>query len=1053
MRLTNFWIVVMGLLVACNAHAIGYSASITTAYPAQAISTSAPQVVWTAGGAYSTCDDCVSNKMPIGFAFTFAGTTYNNWSMSTNGVIFFETVGTGNSSGSTAYTPSNLPSTALGNPAKAALMPFWADLQHNASAAGANDVGQPANASFYQYQVLTPSTGVQVLVVQLKNVNFWNSGGVYVNMQIQLWSTGQIVYSYGSMQATTAALRIGLQSVGGTYCHTLASNQTTALSNQSFVYEWNPSAAACAPQTAVNHYELRHDGAATLCAEPVTILACTSATSPCPAANILSANSSPALISPITARVTLSGTGATSVTQSPPSVNIQPTDPLQTVNLTWASGSSGTATLALSSSVTAAGALKCTNVAGTASSTCTMSVANTSCIAPPHHFEVQGPASGSTCANITFTIKAWADAGQTIAYTTAVTTGTLTASGNPASIPSLGAFTIPAGSSTVSVTPISFPSAGTSTFTATATPALVGSTTCNFGGTSSCAFPVGSCVGDFNCVEATGSGASASDSSSVTGRLYTKRAGTSFSFDVVARKGDGTVDATYASGGAKSVTVELVDGTGATACASRGALSPSVSVTQNFLVGDAGRKSYSFNVANVHQNLRCRVTDTTTTPTIAKACSVDNFAIRPSAITLATSASAPPPPAANATNATPAIRAGIGFTLQASTTTGTNYAGTLTLDSSKLTAQTTSQATSAASGGVVGSLTPGTLTTNATPQPTNNATYSEVGYLYLAAGAVFDNNFTAVDSENGDCVAGSFSDALTAGRYGCSIGNTGPVSLGRFVPDHFDTEIVQVTSPIPCPTTVTCPANVSGASGLLYANQPFNLAVTAKNAIGTGGTTANYQGVFAKATALSAWSAAGNTGVANPGSGTLSNTSVASGSYSAGRATAQPRYALGTVTTAPAPTYFRAVDTDNTTSLRTGAVEAGLEVANGRIKLPNAYGSERLALPLTATVQYFNGASWVTSFTDNATSFNSNLTSNSGNVAATILNGLATGLVIVNPALTAVSNGVRTFNVAAPMTMGSANITLNSPSYLPSFTSRATFGVFKSPLIYRREIY
>ena len=174
--------------------------------------------------------------MPIGFAFTFAGTTYNNWSMSTNGVIFFETSSTGNSTGNSAYTPSNLPSTALGNPAKAALMPFWADLQHNASAAGANNVGQPANASFYQYEVLTQS-GAQVLVVQLKNVNFWNSGGVYVNMQVQLWSTGQIVYSYGGMQATTAALRVGLQSAGGTYCHTLASNQTTAMSNQSFVYQ------------------------------------------------------------------------------------------------------------------------------------------------------------------------------------------------------------------------------------------------------------------------------------------------------------------------------------------------------------------------------------------------------------------------------------------------------------------------------------------------------------------------------------------------------------------------------------------------------------------------------------------------------------------------------------------------------------------------------------------------------------------------------------------------------------------------------------------------
>lgn len=82
------------LFTAGPAQAVGYSAALTTAYPPQAISASAPQVVWSscnsAGtpSAYILCDDGVSTKMPIGFSFTFAGTAYNNWSMSTNGVIF-----------------------------------------------------------------------------------------------------------------------------------------------------------------------------------------------------------------------------------------------------------------------------------------------------------------------------------------------------------------------------------------------------------------------------------------------------------------------------------------------------------------------------------------------------------------------------------------------------------------------------------------------------------------------------------------------------------------------------------------------------------------------------------------------------------------------------------------------------------------------------------------------------------------------------------------------------------------------------------------------------
>jgi len=182
------------------AQALGYSAALTTAYPQQTISVSAPQVVWSScnsGGAPSafiTCDDGVSTVMPIGFSFTFAGTAYSNWSMSSNGVIFFETASTGNSTGSNAYTPANLPTTSLGNPAKAALMPFWADLQHNASVAGANNVGQPANASFYQYQVVTQPSGANVLVVQLKNVVFWNTNPqLFVNMQVQIWSTGELV--------------------------------------------------------------------------------------------------------------------------------------------------------------------------------------------------------------------------------------------------------------------------------------------------------------------------------------------------------------------------------------------------------------------------------------------------------------------------------------------------------------------------------------------------------------------------------------------------------------------------------------------------------------------------------------------------------------------------------------------------------------------------------------------------------------------------------------------------------------------------------------------
>lgn len=101
----HLWVRWLGIFLATlgvsAAHAVGYTPSITTSYPQLAISASAPQVVWAScnsGGqpsAYSACDDGVTTIMPIGFSFTFAGVIYTKWSMSSNGVIFFETAAVG----------------------------------------------------------------------------------------------------------------------------------------------------------------------------------------------------------------------------------------------------------------------------------------------------------------------------------------------------------------------------------------------------------------------------------------------------------------------------------------------------------------------------------------------------------------------------------------------------------------------------------------------------------------------------------------------------------------------------------------------------------------------------------------------------------------------------------------------------------------------------------------------------------------------------------------------------------------------------------------------
>jgi len=635
-------------------------------------------------------------------------------------------------------------------------------------------------------------------------------------------------------------------------------------------------------------------------------------------------------------------------------------------------------------------------------------------------------------------------------------------------------------------------------------------TTCDDSRAFVCAVPFG-----FNCVE---NGAAA-----LTGHLYTKLAGTAFAFDVVALKdtnSDGTADAVdtaYASGANKDVTVELVDGSGATACASRAAITPAVNQTLTFTkVGqptDLGRKSTAaMTVTKAYPDLRCRVTDANQAPSIVS-CSTDNFSVRPSAVSLVTTATA----AAPSSTATPTIKAGANFSLQATTSTGTNYAGTLTRDATKLTAQITSQDTSVASGGTVGTLGPATLIGNAAAV---NATYSEVGYLYLAAGAYRDDSYTAVDSGAGDCVTSTASDAnlsdvVASGKYGCSVGNKTAVSLGRFIPDHFDTA---ATGPLTCAVTVGTIGVTSGstavtgtgtaflsalspgntiqiggveyvvaavpsassltlstpyagatasglavnacpAGGMVYSGQAFSAQVNARNL--AGALTTNYTGSFAKAVTLSAVASKGGTAIATtaPG-GTMSANVAAASTFTNGSnaaSMAAPVFTFATAPTLPTSVFVRATDPDGVVSLRAPAatsVEGGVKVVSGRIRIPNAYGSERLPLPMTATVQYYNaGANWVTSATDNISAFNSNLTGAGGNVVATIVNGLGGGVAVVSPGTAAVVAGLRTFTLAAPGVSGNVNIALNAPIYLPSTTGLATFGIFRSPLIYRRENY
>jgi MSHA biogenesis protein MshQ len=138
----------------------------------------------------------------------------------------------------------------------------------------------------------------------------------------------------------------------------------------------------------------------------------------------------------------------------------------------------------------------------------------------------------------------------------------------------------------------------------------------------------------------------------------------------------------------------------------------------------------------------------------------------------------------------------------------------------------------------------------------------------------------------------------------------------------------------------------------------------------------------------------------------------------------------------------------------------------GRLRLQNAYGSELLPLPMSLTAQYWTGSGFALNTADSCTSLQvptsaSGMVFGAGNLAAGETTASIQGLSAGSGVLLA---GDAAFRLTAP---GSGNngyvtITVATPSWLKypwtsstatDASARATFGIYKSPLIYRRENY
>ncbi|WMW79366.1 hypothetical protein RF679_11980 [Undibacterium cyanobacteriorum] len=601
---------------------------------------------------------------------------------------------------------------------------------------------------------------------------------------------------------------------------------------------------------------------------------------------------------------------------------------------------------------------------------------------PPYdHIEIRHDGSTTQCPE-NFVVLACTSSTVPCPPLNIVNTGTLT--GSLAFIPAAtGATFTPStftlGSSATTATVVMQPtaaSAGTYTLAATGLSSvpLNGTKCTNASGTAaqSCSFTITNtpCVTGFECLE-TGLPYNTPVTASNRNPLYTKLVNTGFRFDVVAIGVGGAI----ATGYAGSVNVELYDDSTAPACTAATALAGTTQAL-TFAASDSGRKTIASNLAlaNAYGKLRCRVRETTVT-----ACSSDSFTVRPSAISSISSTANADNSGGSATN-TPIVKAGANFSLTADTGV-VGYNGTPKINPALL--EWTSVPASGRATPGTGTLA-GSFTTAASAASGNGAsgaafTYDEVGYFRFKAQGVYDDTFAALSSDiaNGDCTNDA-SNTLVGGKYGCKFGNTSVSNhFGRFIPDHLS--MVPVSWVEPC-------------TGFTYMDQPLNLNVTLEGRNAANGRTFNYTGIFGKAV-VSVEMENANSGVAiAPSRLTTSAASWLGGQYlfsaSSFTKAASPdgpydALAIGLATTESdgvkmfdrdmqASTTACTADTAGTSSgTCTAKTMINTKMRQGRVKLSNAYGSERLALPIPVRIEYWAGSSagWTINTLDTACTF------------------------------------------------------------------------------------
>lgn len=351
------------------------------------------------------------------------------------------------------------------------------------------------------------------------------------------------------------------------------------------------------------------------------------------------------------------------------------------------------------------------------------------------------------------------------------------------------------------------------------------------------------------------------------------------------------------------------------------------------------------------------------------------------------------------------------------------------------------------------------------------------GSPYISSSSFSSGVVTLSDLKWTEVGIGDLTATLVSASYlgsGTAVtGTTGAAgAVGPFIPHHFDTAVTQ------------------SCSSFTYSGQPYTVQVTARNALNA--TTYNYDGTantspnYAKAVTLSATGAGAGLGSLTAG------TSVSASSFGAGVAsTSTPTFTFTSKLTSPTSLVtMQAVDTSGVSSA--SGTQGSVTLRSGRLKVSNAFGSEKSTLSVPVQAQYWNGKAWVVNSSDSCTSvpaasvvltnyldYKGAATAGWATAASVVSIGSGNGtLTLSAPSPTATGSVDFAFNLGATTTdqsclsshpastaaslswlraqNGSSNSCSGVLTYDRDPSARATFGVYKpesTKTVFSRDIY